>query len=111
MVTEVVISGRSKWGDFPGGPVVKTLSSDAGGTGPIPGWGAKIPHASWPKNQNRKQKQYSNKLKTLKMVHVGTSLVVHWLIIHQSMQGTQIQSLVWEGSTCPRATKPMSHNY
>ena len=66
MATEVVISGRSKWGDFPGGPVVKTLSSDAGGTGPIPGWGAKIPHASWPKKQNRKQKQYCNKLKTFK---------------------------------------------
>ena len=27
----------------------------------IPGWGAKIPHASWPKNQNIKQKQYYTK--------------------------------------------------
>ena len=64
MVTEAVISGRSrlKQGNFPGGPVVKTLTSDAGGTGPIPGWGAKIPYASWPKNQNRKQNQYCNKL-------------------------------------------------
>ena len=25
------------------------------------GWGAKIPHASWPKNHNMKQKQYCNK--------------------------------------------------
>ena len=32
-------------GDFPGGPVVKTLLSNAGGTGSIPGWGAKTPHA------------------------------------------------------------------
>ena len=47
--------------DFPGGPVVKTLSSNAGGAGSIPGRGAKIPHASWPKNQNIKQKQYCNK--------------------------------------------------
>ena len=31
------------------------------GVGLIPGWGAKIPHASWPKNQNIKQKQYWNK--------------------------------------------------
>ena len=31
------------------------------GMGLIPGWGAKIPHASWPKNQNIKQKQYWNK--------------------------------------------------
>ena len=27
-----------------------------------PWWGAKIPHASWPKNKNIKQKQYYNKL-------------------------------------------------
>ena len=34
-------------------------------------WGAKIPHASWPKNQNIKQKQQivTNSIKTLKMVH------------------------------------------
>ena len=46
--------------DFPGGPVVKTSPSNAGGEGSIPGWGAKIPHASWPKIQNIKQKQYCN---------------------------------------------------
>ena len=47
--------------DFYGGPVVKTLSSNVGGEGLIPSQGAKIPHASQPKNQNRKQKQYYNK--------------------------------------------------
>ena len=47
--------------DFPGGPVVKASPSNAGGKGSIPGWGAKIPHASRPKNQNIKQKQYCNK--------------------------------------------------
>ena len=41
--------------------MVKTLPSDAGGAGSIPGQGAKIPHASWPKNQNIKPKQYCNK--------------------------------------------------
>ena len=41
--------------DFPGSPVVKTSPSRAGS---ISGWGAKIPHASRPKNQNIKQKQY-----------------------------------------------------
>ena len=29
--------------------------------GSIPGWGAKIPHASWKNPQNIKQKQYCNK--------------------------------------------------
>ena len=31
--------------------MVKTSPSNAEGAGSIPGWGAKIPHASWPKNQ------------------------------------------------------------
>ena len=47
--------------DVPGGPVVKTLSSNAKGVSLIPGQGAKMPHAWWPKNQNIKQKQYYNK--------------------------------------------------
>ena len=47
--------------DFPGSPVVKTLPSNSGDAGSTPGRGAKIPLASWPKNQNVKQKQYCNK--------------------------------------------------
>ena len=45
-------------GDFPGDPVVKTLTSNAGSAGLVRGLGGKIPHASWPKKtQNIKQKQ------------------------------------------------------
>ena len=40
--------------DFPGGPVVKNQPSSAGVAGLIPGWEAKIPHASWPENKNIK---------------------------------------------------------
>ena len=47
--------------DFPGSPVVKTSPSNAGGAGSIPGRGAEIPHASCPKNQNIKWKQYCSK--------------------------------------------------
>ena len=36
----------SKQRDFPGGPVVKNLLSNAGDAGSIPGWGTKIPHAA-----------------------------------------------------------------
>ena len=46
--------------NFPGGPVVKTLPFNVGGTGLIPCQGAKIPYTLWPKNQNIKQKQYCN---------------------------------------------------
>ena len=56
------VSLYSKKKKFPGGgPVVKTSSFNAGGVGLIPGHGAKIPHASGPKHQNVKQKQYCNK--------------------------------------------------
>ena len=41
--------------------MVKALPSSAEGAGSIPGQGAKIPHASGPKNQNIKWKQYCNK--------------------------------------------------
>ena len=46
---------KNIFGDFPGGPVVKTLPSGARGAGSIPAWGTKIPHGLWPKNQNKKQ--------------------------------------------------------
>ena len=32
--------------------MVKTFPLNAEGADSIPGWGARIPHASWPKNQN-----------------------------------------------------------
>ena len=52
---------KTQLGDFLGSPVVKTSPSNAWCVGLIPGRGAKIPHAWWPKNQNIKQKQYCNK--------------------------------------------------
>ena len=51
--------------------MVKTSPSNRGVVDLIPGWGAEIPYASWPKTQNIKQEQYRNKfskdIKTLKM--------------------------------------------
>ena len=48
---------KTAYRDFPGSSVVNTSPTNAGGVGSIPGRGAKIPHASRPKNQNIKQKQ------------------------------------------------------
>ena len=45
-------------GNFPGGPLVKTLPSNEGVMDSTSGWGVKSPHASRPKNQRVKQKQY-----------------------------------------------------
>ena len=48
-----------------------TSLCNAVGVGLIPGQGAKIPHASRPKNQNIKQKQDYNKFnKDFKMVQI-----------------------------------------
>ena len=44
--------------DFPCGPVVKTLPSNAGDVSSDPGQEAKIPHELWPQDQNKKH-QYS----------------------------------------------------
>ena len=41
----------------------------------------------------------------------GTSLVVQWLRNHLPMQGTSIQSLVWEDTTCRGATTIVCHDY
>ena len=42
--------------------MAKASPSNAGGAGLIPGQEAKIPHASWQKDQNIKQNQYCNKI-------------------------------------------------
>ena len=68
---EVCAQQEALCGDFPDFPVVKTLSSNAEGVGSIPGEIAKIPHTTWPKKQNIKQKQYCNKFsKDFKRVHI-----------------------------------------
>ena len=41
--------------------MVKTSPFNAGSVGSVPGQGTKIPHDSWPKNKNMKQKQYCDK--------------------------------------------------
>ena len=46
---ELLLRIVRRW-DFPGGPVVKTSPSNAGGEGSIPGWEAKILHVPWPNN-------------------------------------------------------------
>ena len=53
---------RKEWTwDFPGGPVVKTLPSTAGGAGSIPGWGTKIPHATQSGQKKEKKKEKRKK--------------------------------------------------
>ena len=54
---------RKESGAFPGGPVVKTVPSNAGGKGLIPDQGGKVSHASGSKTKQKiKQKQYYKKI-------------------------------------------------
>ena len=47
---QTLLHGIKKCQDIPGPPVAETSLSSAGAVGSIPDWGAKIPHASQPKN-------------------------------------------------------------
>jgi len=70
VTTEYLILKKLR--DFPDGPLVMTLPSNAGDVGLIPGGGAKIPHALGLKNQNmnNRSKIVTNSIKTLQMVHI-----------------------------------------
>ena len=69
--------------------MVKAVPSNAGGAGSIPNQGTKMPHASWPINQNVKQKQYCNKfnkdLKNGPHTHTQSNrkktTKIHWMIV------------------------------
>ena len=52
-----------KWPDryFPGGPVVKTLPSNAGCTGSNPVWETEVPHATWYRQREKKSKWLDRK--------------------------------------------------
>ena len=74
-VDSVAIHGKMEiaW-NFPGGPVVKTSLSSAGGADWIPGCGTKILHALWSKNYNQKRSNtVTNLIKPLKLVHIKKS--------------------------------------
>ena len=59
----LTVDSRISSRDFPGGPVVKTRGSTAGGAGSISGWGTKIPHALWSGQKSEKKKKTNPKPK------------------------------------------------
>ena len=62
---------------------VKISISNVGGAGSISAQGVKIPHASWPRNRDIKQKKYCNKFnKDFKMVPIKNIFFkVTWLLL------------------------------
>ena len=61
MESFICISQESLVREFPSSPVVQIWSFSEKCTGSMPGQGAKMPHAPWPKNIEHKQKKYCNK--------------------------------------------------
>ena len=53
---------------------------------------------------------YPSLLFNVKISWCGTSLVVKWLRIYPSTQGTPVWPLVQEDPTCHETTKPVCHN-
>ena len=116
-------------GNFPGGPVVKSSPSNAGGVDLVPGLAAKSPHAWWSKKTKHETSNIvTNSIKTLKIGHIkkkkfktnvvqdsptqkplgnslkcvlpGTSLVAQWLRLPCPLPGACIQPLVGVLRSC-----------
>jgi len=78
----------------------RPFNVDESSTGPNCTWGLKLTSGCqmeiW---------RFHHKCKNLDF------LLVQWIRIHQPMQDTQVQSLVWGESTGCGPTKPGHHNY
>ena len=68
--------------DFPGGPVVKTPASTAGGSGSIPGLGSFACPVVWPKEKKKER------IHTVNAVHLS----FHNFLIHRTLSISAIFS-------------------
>ena len=94
---------------------VETLPTNAGGLGSIPGRGVRIPDASWPENQNIKQKQCCYKFnkgfkssphQKKKKIHTRSLYSLRIVCVHaQSLQSCLTQCIPMDcsppGSSVP----------
>ena len=60
-VLDDLLSSTKHPRDLPGGPVAGISPATAGSAFSVPGWEARIPHASWQKDQTIEQRQCCNK--------------------------------------------------
>ena len=76
------INCKSSFRDFPGDPVVKTLSSNTEVMSSIPGQGAKTTQTSQAKNQNKncRSNTVTNSM-TLKLVHIKKKYIFFKVVV------------------------------
>ena len=102
-------------GGFPGEVRARAVVGDLAGSCMNSGWRRtfRVPGTkTWPHQQPANSS--AGTLRPHRIIFIRkqrASLVVQWLTIRLPMQRTQVQSLVWEDSTCQGATKPVQHNY
>ena len=60
VVVNIHVNKNPAGDDFPGSPMVKTLPSNAGGAGLIPGQGTQIPHTSRSSQKKKERKKLTN---------------------------------------------------
>ena len=70
--------------DFPDGPVVKTLCSQCGGAGWIPGQGSKISHAIW--HATKKNNNKTGGLKESDSLGFYFFIATLWLLLLPSLR-------------------------
>ena len=77
------INCKSSFRDFPGDPVVKPSSSNTEVMGSIPGQGAKTPHTSQTKKQNKncRSNTVTNSMMTLKLFHIKKKYIFFKVVV------------------------------
>ena len=88
------------WWDFPGGPVVKNLPSNAGGACSIPGQGTKIPHAA---------EQLSPCATTTELLHLNERACIPQTT-EPMLPGAHVPQLERENPHATTREKPACHN-
>ena len=65
------------------------------------------------KNERMKKREADKHWRRNKIIFLKKrlSLVVQWLRSCLPKQGTRVRSVVWEGSTCHEAAKPVCHSF
>ena len=108
-----ILAWRIPWTEEPSGlqsTVSQTVGQDwglmlSGDEDWIPGWGTKIPHASWPKNQNIKQKQcYSQRVLDLSSLRPGEKFPLTVCFTYGNVYVSGLLSQFIAPSPSPRPT-------
>ena len=93
LISQLTRSFTEEDGTYIDSAMVRTSPFSAGSVGLIPGWAAKIPHASRPKNQKRNNSA-TDSIKTLKMVHVKLFFFLKNLLMNLTLEKNVVSLVI-----------------